>query len=260
MKIIKSLVGHSGSIVQLIENDKKKVVRKTKNIERNLEKYESLKKLNILCPKIINRNNNYYEMEYINGINMQHYLLNYGSKDLIIFIENLLNKLNKNVKEKDFSDAYIIKLKNFNYKKYNLNFNFEDIFNKLPKKIFSSEYLGDLTLENILYDVNKNNFFIIDQSITEYDSYVFDIAKLKQDTVCKWFIRNDLINLDKELNEINIALSKYEYYNNDYLLIIMLMRVLPYCKKYEDVAFLKDNINLLWSKLEQKDSNFQPPD
>ena len=71
----------------------------------------------------------------------------------------LLNKLNKNVKEKDFSDAYIIKLKNFNYKKYNLNFNFEDIFNKLPKKIFSSEYLGDLTLENILYDVDKNKFF-----------------------------------------------------------------------------------------------------
>ena len=160
MKIIKNLTGHSGSIVQLIENDKKKVVRKTKNIERNLEKYESLKKLNILCPKIINRNNNYYEMEYINGINMQHYLLNYGSKDLIIFIENLLNKLNQNIKEKDFSDAYIIKLKNFNYKKYNLNFNFEDIFNKLPKKIFSSEYLGDLTLENILYDIDKNKFFI----------------------------------------------------------------------------------------------------
>ena len=110
------------------------------------------------------------------------------------------------------------------------NFNFEDIFNKLPKKIFSSEYLGDLTLENILYDVDKNKFFIIDQSITEYDSYVFDIAKLKQDTVCQWFIRNDLINLDKELNEINDVLSKYEYYNNDYLLIIMLMRVLPYCK------------------------------
>ena len=252
MKIIKSLVGHSGSIVQLIENDKKKVVRKTKNIERNLEKYKSLKTLNILCPKIINKNHHYYEMEYINGINMKEYLLNYGSKNLIIFIENLLNKLNQNIKEKDFSDAYIIKLKNFNYKKYNLNFEFENIFDKLPKKIFSSEYLGDLTLENILYDIDKNKFFIIDQSITEYDSYVFDIAKLKQDTVCKWFIRNDLIDLDKELNEINVALSKYEYYNNDYLLIIMLMRVLPYCKNNKDIMFLSNNINLLWNYCQNK--------
>ena len=77
MKIIKNFVGNSGSTIQLIENNKKTIVRKTKNIEKNLEKYEVLKKLNILCPKIINKNNNYYEMEYINGINMQQYLLNY---------------------------------------------------------------------------------------------------------------------------------------------------------------------------------------
>jgi hypothetical protein len=41
-------------------------------------------------------------------------------------------------------------------------------------------------------------------------------------------------------------LSKYEHYGNDYLLILMLLRVLPYTKTVEDETFLKDKILLLW--------------
>ena len=45
MKIIKNFVGNSGSTIQLIENNKKTIVRKTKNIEKNLEKYEFYKRM-----------------------------------------------------------------------------------------------------------------------------------------------------------------------------------------------------------------------
>jgi hypothetical protein len=109
-----------------------------------------------------------------------------------------------------------------------------------------SEYHGDMTLQNILYDANTKDFVLIDPLTTEYSSYVFDLAKLRQDITCKWFIRNEKVFFDPKLQVLDKMLSKYEHYGNDYLLILMLLRVLPYTKTVEDETFLKDKILLLW--------------
>ena len=135
----------------------------------------------------------------------------------------------------------------FYFKKYNLPFNADQLIDKLPKILPTSEYYGDLTLDNILFDIKNNKFVLIDPSTTEYNSFIFDIAKLKQDLTCKWFIRNKNLNINKKLNEIYESLNKYSYYDNNYLLILMLMRILPYSKNIKDEKFLYNNIVSLWN-------------
>jgi len=239
--------GYSGSKLELIKKNDIFTIKKTNNIKRNLERYNSLNYLNLSVPKILNVSDNFYEMEYINNIPMNIYIQQYDVDNLIDFILKLLNNFTKNCVEKDFTNVYINKLKNFNFKKYNLPFNADQLIDKLPKILPESEYYGDLTLDNILFDIKNNKFVLIDPATTEYNSFVFDIAKLKQDLICKWFIRNKNFNLDKKLNKIYESLNKYPYYDNNYLLILMLMRILLYSKNIKDEKFLYNNIVSLWN-------------
>ena len=96
------------------------------------------------------------------------------------------------------------------------------------------------------YDVKDGQFVLIDPITTEYSSYVFDLAKLRQDLTCGWFIRNDNLYYESKLKVISEHLSKYVHFNNDYILILMLMRVLPYTQNTEDVDFLISEIRRLW--------------
>ena len=244
--------GYSGSKLELIKKNDIFTIKKTNNIKRNLERYNSLNYLNLSVPKILNVSDNFYEMEYINNIPMNIYIQQYDVDNLIDFILKLLNNFTKNCVEKDFTNVYINKLKNFNFKKYNLPFNADQLIDKLPKILPESEYYGDLTLDNILFDIKNNKFVLIDPATTDYNSFVFDIAKLKQDLICKWFIRNKTYNthdINKKINKIYQSLDKYPYYDNDYLLILMIMRILPYSKNKEDRLFLTKNINNIWNKL-----------
>ena len=241
--------GYSGSKLELIKKNNILMVKKTNNIKRNLERYESLNYLNLSMPKIFNTSDNFYEMEYIYNIPMSVYIQKYDVDNLIDFILKLLNNFTKNCVEKDFTNVYINKLENFNFKKYNLPFNADQLIDKLPKILPESEYYGDLTLDNILFDIKNNRFVLIDPATIEYNSFVFDISKLKQDLICKWFIRNKNFNLDKKLNKIYESLNKYPYYDNNYLLILMLMRILLYSKNIKDEKFLCNNINYLWNNI-----------
>ena len=239
--------GYSGSKLELIKKNNILMVKKTNNIKRNLERYKSLNYLNLSMPKIFNTSDNFYEMEYIYNIPMSVYIQKYDVDNLIDFILKLLNNFTKNCVEKDFTNVYINKLENFNFKKYNLPFNADQLIDKLPKILPESEYYGDLTLDNILFDIKNNRFVLIDPATIEYNSFVFDISKLKQDLICKWFIRNKNFNLDKKLNKIYESLNKYPYYDNNYLLILMLMRILLYSKNIKDEKFLYNNIVSLWN-------------
>ena len=239
--------GYSGSKLELIKKNDIFTIKKTNNIKRNLERYNSLNYLNLPMPKILNISDNSYEMEYINNIPMNIYIQQYDVDHLIDFILKLLDSFTKNNAEKDFTNVYINKLKNFNFKKHNLPFNADQLIDKLPKILPESEYYGDLTLDNILFDTQNNKFVLIDPSTTEYNSFIFDIAKLNQDLICKWFIRNKNCNVNKKLHQISQSLNKYPYYNNNYLLILMLIRILPYSKNDNDKEFLCKNIIDLWN-------------
>ena len=139
--------------------------------------------------------------------------------------------------EKTYQLVYLSKLKG-----YQLKYGFIDV-DKKPTYV-KSTYHGDFTLENILH--TKSGFCMIDPVTIEYDSYIFDIAKLRQDLKCKWFVRNESnIYMNSKLAIIDHELSKFEY-NDDYLLILMLLRILPYTKNNEDKNYLINEINNLW--------------
>jgi tRNA A-37 threonylcarbamoyl transferase component Bud32 len=243
MKIIKELKGYSGSQVLLI-HDRITFVRKIGNIERNLERYGALSSLGLNLPIIINRDINFYDMEYIPNLDIKNFLFKNQTHSLSDFIKNTVHKLSEHTTTKDYTEIYQQKLQGINFK--GLVFDKDTLINKLPKILPSSEYHGDLTLENILYNVTKGEFILIDPLTTEYDSYVFDLAKLRQDIVCKWFIRKESSYIESKLQNLSEELElEFEHYSDPYLLILMLLRVLPYAQK-EDQKFLIKEANKLW--------------
>jgi hypothetical protein len=90
---------------------------------------------------------------------------------------------------------------------------------------------------------------MIDPSTGPYDSWIFDIAKLRQDLDGKWFIRNGKqSDLEIELTQIKESLKQYfpEAFD-DYLYILMLLRVYKYSQHYStEQMFLLEEIKKLW--------------
>lgn len=245
-EIIKKLNGYSGSEVYLIEKNNSKIIRKINNIDRNYERMSFLKKNGFDIPTILSKNNDILEMEYLNGLDSIEFLKRHDFTLLQNFIINTLDKLNKNTKDKDYSDIYKKKLneiKNFEVFKFKK----DELFHKLPKILPQSNYIGDFTLDNIIFSNNK--FYLIDCVTSDFDSWIFDVAKLRQDLQTKWFIRKDKnlkFNVYMNIIQKNI-IEKNMYCGNNYLLIMMLLRIYPYStKNLEDQQFLINNINKLW--------------
>ncbi len=242
----KNLIGFSGSKVILYNYKNNFFVRKKKNVSRNLQRYNKIRNL-LPLPKIYKIGKNYYDMEYLNGLTIDQYLDNYPADKLISFIIYSLKKISK-IKYglKDYSESYNYLLNSISVKK-EFGINQNKLFDKLPKFLPQTEYHGDFTLENIIYSQNK--FFMIDCSEGLFDSYVFDYIKLRQDVSCNWFIRKNLnINIISKLNIIHSKLlDEFKYYSNDYLLILMLIRVLRYTtRNSNDYNFIKKKIKILW--------------
>ena len=89
---------------------------------------------------------------------------------------------------------------------------------------------------------------MIDPVTIEYDSYIFDIAKMRQDLECKWFLRNSDIKLDTKLQQIQDRLKEeYPQAFDDSLLILMLLRVYLHTTKGDsNYNFIMKEIKRLW--------------
>jgi len=246
VKTLKELKGHSASHVSLMQDDDKIFVRKTGDIARNLERYDVLSNHNLNLPKIYEIYGDYYDMEYISCLEMKKYLSLNKADKLVDFIQEVMYNLSKNTYEKDYTETYRNKLSKFDFTKFEMPFTANELIDKLPKILPASEYHGDFTLENILYDTKNDKFVLIDPLTTEFDSFVFDLAKLRQDLVCKWFIRNDNVYLDSKLYLIMNKLNEFVHNKNQYLLILMLMRVLPYTHNEKDKEYLMKEVRRLW--------------
>jgi hypothetical protein len=244
-KIIKELRGHSGSRILLMQENENIFVRKIGNIERNFERLSNLYSEYYPVPVIYQKYDDILDMEYLHGLDMKSYLTSGNINLLSDFIIDNLNKFAKNSTLKDYTETYEKKL-DFISETNDLPFTKDELITRLPKKLPSSNYHGDLTLENIIY--SNNSFFMIDAVTIEYDSYIFDIAKLRQDLECKWFLRNSNLSLDVKLQNLQEKiLSRFSGSDNDYLLILMLLRVYQHTKTFDnDRKFILKEINRLW--------------
>jgi aminoglycoside phosphotransferase len=242
-KVVKELKGHSGSKVYLMENDDRLFIRKVGNIERNIERLSHLAE-NYPVPKIY-QIEPHFDMEYFHGIDMKTYLRANTINELANFIISLLKKFASNSIDKDYTETYYQKLKWMD-DNTELPFGKEEFISKLPKVLPQSNYHGDLTLENILK--TKDRFCLIDAVTIEYDSYIFDVAKLRQDLECKWFLRNNRIKLDVKLQNLqDMILKRFDLANNDYILILMLLRVYLHTEPNDsNRKFILKEINRLW--------------
>ena len=246
MEYLKKLKGHSGNEVYLIRNDKHLYVHKEGNIIRNVERLRALYKEFYKVPKILKTNEEtFLDMEYVHGLDMKQYLKNNNISGLTSFIINTLNGFAENSVDFDYTNVYHNKLHWVNQAS-DLPFKKEELIERLPKILPKSTYHGDFTLENLLY--SKNGFMMIDAVTIEYDSYVFDIAKLQQDLKCKWFLRKSRLKLDVKLKNIQEKILKhFKNTYNDYLLILMLLRVYRHTKIGDsNYKFIMKEIKKLW--------------
>lgn len=244
-KIIKELNGFSGNKIYLMGKHGNFFVRKIGAIERNLERMQALSQ-DFPVPKIVKHYKDTIDMEYIHGLDIKSFLKTNHYSSLLLFIINFIEKISSLSIDKDYSEIYRKKLDEVEFGT-NFIFTKDQLFNQLPKILPSSNYHGDLTLENIIYTEDKG-FFLIDCVTIEYDSYVFDIAKLRQDLELNWFNRNvnQYIGLKTKHIQEEI-LKKFPIAHNDYLLILMLLRVFRHTKPNTfERNFIVKGINSLW--------------
>ena len=184
-------------------------------------------------------------MEYIHGLDMKNYLIHNNINQLFNFINETMDSFSNESEMKDYTETYYNKLAWLDKSK-DMPFTKYDLIAKLPKVLPKSTYHGDFTLENILH--TNVGFVMIDPVTIEYDSYVFDIAKLRQDVECKWFLRNSQSKLDTKLEILNSKLKNtYSHEVDDSLLILMLLRVVKHCEiGDDDHNFLMREIHRLW--------------
>lgn len=243
-RTIKEFKGHSGSKVSLkVWPGGGHYVEKVGNIERNLERMRALSDAGYFVPKIYLDDGDYLLMEYIHGLDMKNYLIHNNINPLLHFITDTMHSFAKDSGWLDYYDVYQEKL---DWLTDDFPFTKEQLIRKLPRLMPRSMYHGDFTLENILY--TKDTFCMIDPVSVEYDSYIFDIVKLRQDLECKWFLRNSDVRLDTKLQNIRDALKQEfpEAFDNS-LLILMLLRVIKHCEKNDsNYNFLMKEINRLW--------------
>ena len=243
-KVVKELHGISGNQIFLMQKHDKLFVRKIGNISRNIERMQFLLEEYPL-PQLYTVSKKMIDMEYLHGLDIKSYLKTNNYEKLLDFILSILDKLSSNVVDKDYTETYIKKLQEVSFDE--MPFTREQLLERLPKILPSSNYHGDLTLENIIFTTDRG-FFLIDCATIEYDSYIFDIAKLRQDLELGWFTRKDNARLNVKTKHIQQKiLQQHPTANNDYLLILMLLRV--YRHSLPDTLernFLLEGITSLW--------------
>jgi hypothetical protein len=252
MKVVKELRGYSNCRLEVIQDNNQLFVRKYGGLDRNIPQLKIISDLGLRTPKIYNVTSDHFDMEYIVASDMKSYLTNNRINGPIEYIKSVVNKLASTVTgTKDYTDIYNKKLAYIDQEYYQslLPFTSQQLINRLPKQLPQSSYHGDLTLENIMYDVQNSEFLLIDAVTIEYDSFIFDLAKLRQDLTCRWFIRNEPIYIDQKLQIIlDQVFEDYQQFLIDELVIAMLLRVLLYAPNgsFEE-QYLINWIKRLWN-------------
>jgi thiamine kinase-like enzyme len=276
MKDIK-LVGHSGCKLEINDNNGRLFVTKTsknkeynKRLKEQCDKQKMFKnnffKAPIVFESCCNKDGLFnFSMEYINGLTVSEYFRNIeigNIEDLVkIFFEIIPDNNNF---DDGAGDIFISKIKELE-EKINIKNNkfLSDVFCKLKKFDWSycvnSNCHGDMTLENIILSDDK--LYLIDFLDSFYNSWMIDVAKILQDIECKWSYRFDRKtdeNLETRLLIFRQLLLKKiislkdgdKILNTIYcILLINLLRIIPYTNDSLTSEYLKNEIEKIFKKI-----------
>ena len=244
-RIVQEFKGHSGSRIFLMTKHDRLFVRKQGNITRNFDRYEHLKLLHVPMPTIYHMFDDTIDMEYIDGVDVQAFLYQQDPDLLVNFLIQLINKFSMTIQLIDYRPIVEQFLDLVDLDEW--PFTAAELIGNVPATLPKSPYHGDLTLENLLWN-SSQGFVAIDGQSGIWDSYIFDLCKLRQDLHCHWFVRNTNHDLGNKLKYIETELlARWPVANNHALLILMLLRVYRYCKEgSSEQDFIKKEINRLW--------------
>ena len=281
-KFIKSLSGHSGCEIYLMNNDNGFFIRKTAGnpnyndrLQIQISKqiaYKSTGNARIYAPKIYKTGMIddifYVDMEYIDSCTMANSIEQIMTKGISPFIDLVVRELyiNNSVILPETNQIFQKKIlslrKNIPQKEIYIN-----ALERLNKFDFSdvphSKCHGDLTLENILVDT-KGNIYLIDFLDSFFDSWMIDVAKLLQDLELYWSYRHTDIsaNLTLRLSIAKETLIKHisQLPNGNkmvvqiyYILLLNIMRIVPYTKDIITEQFLEKAISKLNTIIDTKE-------
>lgn len=242
--IVKNFSGHSGAIINLVENEHGLVVEKTGiGIDRNHSRMVALNG-KIPQPYLISYDTKTLIMSYVPNMDMMQYLINEDTKTLIRFIQITCNTLASIVyhENKDYLPIYEKRLHAAKW----LPAPIDEIIDVLPRYLPATDYHGDLTMQNILYAYRDAKFMLIDGVDVDLDTMHFDLSKLRQDLDCGWFLRNTTVNITNRLYAISTFLSKtYNHYDNNAMVILALLRVWNHSNE-TDKNWLQEQMEKLW--------------
>lgn len=241
-RIIQTFRGFSGSEVYLMHKHGQLFVRKVGNIQRNWERLTHLARL-VPVPCVYGLHDHGLDMEYIHGTDMRSWLISNPAKPLLDFLLAVLGDLDTGHHACDRAAQYHDWLDSWQVWPFAIDrVEFEQ---RLPLDVTATEYIGDLTLENII--ATDRGFVLIDCQTSIWNSIIYDIAKLRQDLESHWFLRSKAAMLENKLSYIQRGLlEQWPQANNNALVALMLMRVLRYCQPHSmEYGFLLKEINRL---------------
>ncbi|HAI44997.1 MAG TPA: hypothetical protein DCM40_46430 [Maribacter sp.] len=263
--ITSELKGHSGCKIYLCEKKGKKFVRKiSKSRKYNIRLRKQAEKQNhfrsnlLKTPEIFDdgiiNSLYYFDMEYINGMTFSSFI----SKNTIQNIDPALDRVLSHIGEsasgkknyttliykKIFDLEEVISCDIGEYKRYCMDYDWSAV----P----SGTCHGDLTFENII--IYKSEPFLIDFLDSFIDTTYIDLSKMQQDTLLLWSWRNaQAAPIIKNIyihNRICSSMDKYALGATNRLLVLNLLRILPYSDK-KTCTMVKNRLNYIMKRLKK---------
>lgn len=235
--------------------------RLLRQAEKQIEFYsKDIENIGCPCVRSIKKGEIFsFEMDYISGSNYLDFL-GYASPEYIDFFADSIVKYFKEVrksgsgfyKSDEFRKACLSKLESLSFFS-----EYREFSKYLAEKIESTDFSqvdktfchGDLTLSNILF--TTETIFFLDFLDSFVESWLVDLAKLKQDLFYLWSLSRERDNLDLRSAQVSlhiwdILVSEYrDVVNSDEFKIIEsinFLRILPYIKSRKDLSILKSII------------------
>lgn len=278
-EIIKNLSGYSGCKILLCRNDKNIFVKKVSasveynsRLKKQFIKQKRFKIENVSTPQIYNygiyNGLFFFDMEYVRSQTFSEKVPTISTFEVKQYIEMLFSSLpiSQGIIKKSTHNIFINKIKSLDEQNKEKTDIEKKAFSLCLKKDYSKIPItpchGDLTLENIMITENKR-LYLIDFLDSFCNSYYFDVAKLLQDIELKWSYRNKPKDTNREIRLLiakEMLINHFRMLPNGqeilrdiyYVLLINLLRILPYTTDELTKKFLQNAIYNTINVIEQE--------